>query len=531
MFSLLHPSAPSARWPGIRILVVGSGLIFATIGFVAAAEVQPVVTVTGGAIAGRTLPGGHGAVFRGVPFAAPPIGDRRWREPMPIEPWSGTRDGDKSGPPAMQASFGWNADMAAASREDCLYLDVWTPSVGKGERPVMVWIHGGGNVGGSGGFDQLYDGTRLIGHDVVLVVVEYRLGIFGFLAHPALTQESPHHASGDYGLLDQLAALQWVHDNIAKFGGDPSNVTVFGQSAGAIDILHLLTSPLAHGLIHRAIVESGSLPAASMSPSLAHAEAAGVAAVARLDPPAGDPLKYLRGLSPAEILAKAGPVPAVAVDGWVLKEPPVLAFAQGRSLPVPLLIGTCAMEFPIDGGIANCRTVVAQFFGKHAEEAERLYAIDGEHTGLPVDPLLGGTPEQLGADLFRCGAILDGEWHAKAGHPTWEYQFDRAIPPRAHVAHSSDLPYVFGNLVATGSQGGEFTPVDRQVSDAIQAYWTNFARTGNPAGPGLPAWPAFDATTRFYQEFGADGSVVTNRDQRAPFLPVFREMMLNNATK
>jgi para-nitrobenzyl esterase len=215
---------------------------------------EPVVSVTGGDIRGRLLEDGAGAVFKGIPFARPPVGDFRWREPMPVIPWNDTRDAGESGPPAVQPALGWNDKSAAASREDCLYLDVWTPTGPSTARnPVMVWIHGGANVAGAGGFDPLYDGRALISHGAVLVVVEYRLGILGFFAHPELTRESAHHASGNYATLDQIAALRWVRDNIGKFGGDPENVTIFGQSAGATDVLALMASPLSKGLFHRAI--------------------------------------------------------------------------------------------------------------------------------------------------------------------------------------------------------------------------------------------------------------------------------------
>jgi para-nitrobenzyl esterase len=529
MTSLFSPRDFVAHVSGRNGLAV-CGLFFVALWSAspATAEDRPIADVTGGTIEGRALPDGHGAVFKGIPFAAPPVGEQRWREPMAVEPWKGVRDAGTSGPPAMQASFGWNAEMAAASREDCLYLDVWTPAPGPGKRPVMVWIHGGGNVGGSGGFDFLYDGTRLISHDVILVVIEYRLGIFGFLSHPALTRESPHHASGNYGLLDQLAALRWVKDNIATFGGDPGNVTVFGQSAGSIDILSLLASPLSRGLFQRAIAESGSLPPVARTPSLARAEKAGAEAVAKLGAPVGDPLEFLREMPASEILAKAGPVAASNVDGWVLTEPPAAALADGHELPVPLIIGGCAIEFPLDGDVENWRTATRRFMGDLAPEILALYQIDDGHTGLPVDPVEGGTAAQLGTDFLRVGAIIQGEWHATAGHPTWQYQFDRAIPPRPHVGHSGDLPYVFGNLLAKGSQGGAFTDVDRHVSDLIQAYWTNFARNGDPNGPGLPPWPAFDAGKRRYAEFGPDGVLEIRDHQRGVFVPIFRRWLLGD---
>lgn len=257
---------------------------------------EPIVSVTGGNLRGRLLEDGAGAVFKGIPFARPPVGDFRWREPMPVVPWPGTRDAWESGPPAVQPPLGWNDKAAAASREDCLYLDVWTPSGPSTARnPVMVWIHGGANVAGAGGFDPLYDGRALISHDVVLVVVEYRLGILGFFAHPELTRESTHHASGNYATLDQIAALRWVRDNIARFGGDPENVTIFGQSAGATDVLALMASPLSKGLFHRAIAESGA-PSPTSTLALGEAEEEGARAGEKLGARGGHALGFLRSL-------------------------------------------------------------------------------------------------------------------------------------------------------------------------------------------------------------------------------------------
>jgi para-nitrobenzyl esterase len=472
---------------------------------------------------GRNLPDGHGAVFKGVPFAAPPVGELRWREPMPVVPWKGVREAAVSGPPAMQASFGWNDQTAAASREDCLYLDVWAPSwPAQGRKPVMVWIHGGGNTGGSGGADPLYNGTALISHDVVLVVVEYRLGLFGFFAHPELTAESPHHASGNYGIMDQIAALRWVHDNIAKFGGDPGNVTIFGQSAGAFDILTLMASPLAHGLFHRAIAESGALPPGRMTPSLAQAEQAGVEAAEKFGAPAHLALRYLRALPAAELVKRGRPLGGFNVDGWVFPQAPADIFLAGKEQHVPLIIGGCAVEFPADGSPEVLRKTLQELFGNLSPQAQALYTPTDNGPGVVSDPVYGNVADQIGTDRMRCPAVIEGEWHLAAGNATWEYQFDRAIPPRPRVAHSSDLPYVFGNLFTSGSQGGEFQAADHRLSDAIQGYWTNFARNGDPNGPGVPPWPRFDPNKRKYLEFTTAAEIAVNENQRGPFCDLYR---------
>jgi para-nitrobenzyl esterase len=492
-----------------------------------AADPGVLTDVTGGQIRGRLLLEGAGAVFRGIPFAQPPVGDLRWREPMPVVPWQGARDAGKPGAPAAQAPAGWNDEAAAHSSEDCLYLDVWSPmKSAKGPMPVMVWIHGGGNVAGAGGFDPLFDGRLLIRHDVVLVVIEYRLGALGFLSLPGLTAESPHHSSGNYAILDQIAALRWVHDNAAQFGGDMRNVTAFGQSAGAVDIMALLASPLTRGLIQRAIVESGPLPSIANTATFAGAEQAGMAAISRLNPPAKDPLGYLRSLSASEIFKLNGYIQPFAADGWVFPKAPARTYADGEESRIPLIVGSNAIEFPADGTVAEMRESIRKFFGSDAPRALELYGLSDAGKPAAIDPLYGDMADQWGSDRFRCPSVVAGGWHSDAGNPTWQYQFDRAIPPHPKTGHSSELPYVFGNLLANGSQAGRFQEADRVLSRIMQGYWTNFAWTGNPNGPGLPDWPAFDTKARKYAEFTAMGSVAVGADQRGPFSELFRAAML-----
>jgi para-nitrobenzyl esterase len=500
--------------------------------FARAEDASPVITVTGGKIGGRLLPEGAGAVFKGIPFAQPPVGDLRWREPMPVVAWSGVRDAAESGPPAAQASFGWNDKFAAASREDCLYLDVWTPACQPPTRlPVMVWIHGGANIAGTGGSDPLYHGAALIRHGVVLVIIEYRVGIFGFFAHPDLTHESPHHASGNYGIMDQLAALRWVRDNIARFGGDPDNVTAFGQSAGAFDIVALLTSPQARGLFHRAIAESGSSHLAPPAATLAEAEQAGVRVGSTLGAKDSDSLRFLRALPAREILRGAASIgAAINVDGWVFPAPPAQVLAAGRGLRVPLIIGSVAVELPAAGAVDELTRQMQNVFGPVAPKALALYGLADPGRPPAVDPLYGNVADQWGSDQFHCAAVIEGAWQATAGNPTWEYQFDRAIPPRSQTGHSSDLPYVFGNLYAKGSQAGDFQEADSRLAAAIQTYWTNFARTGDPNGPGVFFWPRYDGRTRQFLEFTAKADLSVSENQRGPFCDLFRELLGQTAT-
>jgi len=493
-----------------------------------------VVSVTGGTIRGRLLPDNGGAVFRGIPFAQPPVGDLRWREPFPVAPWTGTREAAQSGPPAAQLPLGWNDRSAAASREDCLYLDVWTPAGPSAARkPVMFCIHGGANVAGAGGFDPLYDGRALIGRGVVLVVIEYRLGIFGFLTHPELARESPHHTSGNFAILDQIAALQWVRANIAAFGGDPGNVTIFGQSAGSYDVTALMASPLSKGLFQRAIGESGAMDPPHVQTRDA-AEKAGLRAAARMGAPDRDALRFLRSLPTAEVLKAGESVVSFCTDGWVFPESPLRTWASGREHPVPLIIGSNTIEFPYAGSADDMRRDIRAAFGDLAPRALALYGVAGGGLPVFVNPIYGTAADQWGSDLFRCPVVVDGQWHSGAGNPTWEYEFNRAIPPRPRVAHSSDLPYVFGNLYAAGSQGGAFTDEDRALSAIIQGYWTNFARSGDPNGPGLPAWPRYDPRERRYIEFtppaGPFAAVAQRTDERGPFCDLFRQVMGRDAS-
>jgi para-nitrobenzyl esterase len=274
------------------------------------AETGPTVSVTGGQVQGRTLPGG--AVFKAIPFAAPPVGDLRWKPPMPVKSWSGVRDAGEYGATCAQMNANWNRVAATNGKEDCLFLNVWTPEwPSKTKKPVMMWIHGGGNQGGSalgsGGIEPPFDGENLSRHGVVVVTIQYRLGLLGFLAHPELTAESPNHASGNYAIMDQIAALRWIKENISAFGGDPANVTVFGQSAGGRNTGQLLVSPLSAGLFARAIEESGTVVGgATLTPTLGDAEKAGVGFAAKMGAPATGALAYMRKLPVAEVL-KAEP--------------------------------------------------------------------------------------------------------------------------------------------------------------------------------------------------------------------------------
>lgn len=469
----------------------------------AAQELQG--TVTGGKIQGTPLSGG-GAAFRGIPFAAPPVADLRWREPMPVRPWPGVRDATNFGARCMQNGTGVS--------EDCLYLNVWTPEwPAKSRKPVMLWIHGGGNFAGASS-EPIFDGESLARRGIVLVSANYRLGVFGFFAHPELTAESKHHASGNYGLMDQVAALKWVRDNIANFGGDPRNVTIFGESAGSLDINVLLTSPLTKGLFTRLIGESGPVVA---PPSLAEGEKKGLTVAADLK--VGS-LKALRAVA-AEDLQKAtgqglsflGPLLGVVVDGWVLPKAPFQVFEAGQEHPVAFVLGTNARELsrPFFAVPGLSQGISAQF-GPLEPRALGVYGIKDGQEPQP-DPVLGSAMAQWATDTqFRCGTVAQLIWHSRAGNTAYQFQFSRVPPGREAVgaAHGSELPYVFGTLSTASrtANAPKYDSVDATVSDQMQQYWTNFAKTGDPNGGSLPQWPKFEPTARAYIDLTANGSAV-----------------------
>ena len=472
------------------------------------------VTIQSGQIKGAARPTG-GAEFLGIPYAQPPVGDLRWREPQPAKAWSEVRDATGFGAPCAQRDLGgWNRYDAEHGKEDCLFLNVITPKwPAKEKLPVMVWLHGGANEGGSASSALYKDGT-LVQHGVILVTVNYRLGIFGFMAERGLEQESPHHVSGNYGLLDQILALHWVHDNIAKFGGDPGNVTLFGQSAGARDSGLLMASPLANGLFQRVIQESGSPLSYPLRPQ-AEAEAANDSILASLNAPVEGAMEFLRKQT-AEALLKAvanHPPEGLAVldpivDGYVFPKSPVDIFAAGEEAPVAVLIGTTTREFGMQGSPDAIRKMIREFSGSTSEKLFEAYGLSKGASGT-TDPLFGPAGDQWFADqLFRCPIATEAMWHHTAHHVVYEYQFGRAIPGHEEQGsvHSADLPYVFGFYPKGGNIGGTFGETDFKLADLIETYFTNFAKTGNPNGTGVPEWPAFDEAQR-YVFFKEDGQL------------------------
>lgn len=490
----------------------------------AAAQAAPTVNVKAGKLAGAAT-GNGGAVFKGIPYAQPPVGDLRWREPVPAKAWSGVRQATAFGPTCVQGG-----NLGKESSEDCLYLNVWTPKWSMTKpAPVMVWIHGGGNFAGAGS-ELIFNGENLAWHGVVLVTLNYRLGVFGFLAHPELSKESPHHVSGNYGLLDQILGLRWVHDNIAKFGGDPDNVTIFGESAGSLDVNVLMTSPLAKGLYRRVIGESGPVVA---PPPMAEEEKKGEGLAAKFNISGEDELAKLRALSSADLqkatgqgLAFLGPTLGVNVDGYIFPESPMKAFILGHEHKADLLLGSNSQElqrpfFPMAGGI---RQAISDQFGALKDRALELYSLNAA-TEPTADPRLGPVMAQWATDTqFRCGSVAELIWHTNAQNSAYQFQFSRSAPEKEALGapHGSEVAFVFGTL-DTQANPPRYTEADHQLSETMQQYWTNFAKTGNPNGAGLPNWPAFDAKGRAYMELTNSGAV-PSKELRGPVCELYREM-------
>ncbi len=494
----------------------------------------PVVSVNTGQLRGSLTADGV-AVFKNIPFAQPPVGDLRWREPLPARAWTGVRDATAFGPMCHQ-----NDNRHTPHSEDCLQLNVWTPAWPvKSRVPVMVWIHGGGNTAGSG-VEALFNGETLARRGVVLVTVNYRLGIFGFFPHPELTKESAHRSSGNYGLLDQIQALRWVQQNIARFGGDPANVTIFGESAGAADVNSLIASPLAKGLFARAIAQSGPIAqgGALGAQLLADAEKRNVAFAAKLGITGDGALGRLRAIPAAELMDKVGPgmpgaprVPGaedgrpmmgIVVDGWVLPEPPTKIFAEGRQHKVPLLTGSNSQEMQAGRGgrgpssAADLRQLISQQFGPLADRALALYRLNGAGDPEP-DPVDGNVATQWTTDTsFRCGTVQELIWHTSAGNPGYQYQFSRTVHGQEALGapHASEIPFIFGTL-PVWQKMRNYNDSDAQYALIMQQYWTNFAKTGDPNGGNLPKWPKFDPARRAYLEFTDAGPVAKEGLRRA----------------
>lgn len=465
-----------------------------------------VVKTQAGAVRGAYTTDHQVRAFKGIPFAAPPVGDLRWQPPQPAEPWTGVRDATEFGPRCMQAHI--YSDMRfrdPGPSEDCLNLNVWTPANAKpGSLPVMVWIFGGGYMAG-GTSEPRQDGQFLAHRNVVVVSMNYRLGIFGFFALPGLTAESPHHASGNYGLMDQNAALEWVQKNIANFGGDPHNITIFGESAGSESVSDLMASPVAEGHFQKAIGESGSefpkyITALKSLPVVEERDAQFAQAVFGTTK-----LAALRAIPANELLNKTQAAEVgthiefrPVIDGWFLPASLPKIYAAGKQAHIPLLAGWNADEARAEVTFAKTPVTAQSFkeqahaqFGPYADEFLKLYPANSNAQTL------------RSAGDFAGAHFLDFVtwWWINAqvrtsDAPVYHYRFDLAPPAdKFHPAglgafHSDDIEYVFGTL--DSRLDATIRPEDYKLSNQIGEYWTNFARTGNPNGEGLPNWPTYD---------------------------------------
>ena len=515
---------------------------------------RPEATTASGRVRGALDDGGTIALFRGIPYAAPPVGDRRWKPPAPPEPWRGVRSCKKFGPTAYQRAAGIDQffdnlvrglGLGVARRkaltlalkvapgrqsEDCLTLNVRAPAGAEG-LPVMVWIHGGDHTDGSGS-ELFYQGNALPERGCVLVTINYRLGLFGFLAHPDLASESPDQVSGNYGLLDQIAALEWVRDNIASFGGDPGRVTIFGESAGGEAVLNLLTSPRARGLFQRAIAQSPSdsgrwlhlrRPALDFLP----AEEAGSDFATLAVGPAAGQLGRLREMTPEALTEMYQAHPELGryfypvVDDVILPETPMSAFTDQRQASVPLMIGYnrdegtllapfshpagAEFEAPTDGTTVSPAQARAAFERSYPspQHVDRLMAA---YPGLAsLDP--AAVCEHLGDHMFGVHVDHATRRHSAAGHPVYRYHF-RAVPASKKQTigafHAAEITYVFGTKFPLVPDPDDAHLLTREMGDR----WFAFAATGVPDAPGRDAWPTYDAGDPQHMVFDRPRSAV-----------------------
>jgi para-nitrobenzyl esterase len=492
----------------------------------AGAFAQERIKLINGTIEG-TLEASGVRSFKGIPFAAPPGGALRWQPPQPATNWQGVRKADRFGPRCMQRNiFGDMNFRANGMGEDCLSLNVWTPAKQRGEKlPVLVYFYGGGFMAGDGS-EPRYDGESMARKGIVALTVNYRLGVFGFMAHPELTKESSHRASGNYGLLDQHAALKWVQQNIAAFGGDPQRVTIAGESAGSISVSAQMASPLSKGLIAGAIGESGSIMGALSAVPLTEGEQNGVKFAAAIGK---DSLAALRAM-PAEQLLEATAKPGLprfspVVDGWFFPKSPFEIFAAGEQARVPLLAGVNSEEsgyFGILGRekptVENYRKALERLYPGKSDEVFKLYPATNETEVMDA-------AQALASDRFI--SYSTWKWTDLAtktgGKPTYYYLYARPRPPmrpemgdaQAGLAggvvrgqqaaanprppargavHSAEIEYAMGNL--DSNKVYAWTPDDYKVSRLMQEYFASFIRTGNPNGKGLPNWPKFSENQR-----------------------------------
>ena len=443
-------------------------------------------------------------IFKGIPFAAPPVGQLRWKAPQPVQSWTGVRNCDTFSASPMQGSPApfsmWSEEFLIRKEpisEDCLYLNVWTSSTSANKKlPVLVWVYGGGFVSG-GSNVPIYDGEAMAKEGIVFVSINYRVGIFGFFAHPELTGEAPYHASGNYGILDQIAALKWVQKNIAAFGGDPHNVTIAGQSAGSMSVNVLVASPLAKGLFNKAIAESGaSFLRNNSGNNLQQAEEAGVKTATALH---ANSIETLRKL-PASELMKAQSQRSVIIDGYVLPQSVTAIFHGNKANKVDLLTGWNENE-GLSGTIKNAADYTTQMQQQYGDNAQTLL----QYYPAVNDSIASSSQYDLSRDIIF--GVQNYTWAntaSKQGNHVYVYRFTRKVPGAGQYAkygafHTGEVPYAYNNLKFVNRP---WTDIDYKLADVMSSYWANFIKTGNPNGKGLPEWKAYNINEKAIMVLG-----------------------------
>lgn len=475
------------------------------------------IRIEGGLISGIKSQDGEITILKGIPFAPPPVGKLRWKAPQPVRPWAGVKNCDAFGPSPMQAKPApfsmWSEEFLIPREpisEDCLYLNVWTGAKSvKEKRPVLVWIYGGGFASGGSGV-PIYDGEAMAKKGIVFVSLNYRVGIFGFFAHPGLTKESANHSSGNYGLMDQIAALKWVQKNIAALGGDPGNVTIAGQSAGSMSVNCLVASQLAKGLFKKAIAESGA-SFLKGNPTLQEAEQDGIKTAEALKVSS---ITDLRNIPAEELLKKAQGMRRPIIDGYVLPGAISNIFAAGKENDVTLLTGWNEDEGLLSGPIKNASDFhkeVAQQYGADSTTFFKYYpaATDSE-----------AALSQLKISRDMIFGVQNYTWanvESSQGKKVFVYRFTRKVPATGEYVkygafHTGEVPYAYGNLKFVNRP---WEAVDHQLSQIMLSYWVNFITAGNPNGKGLPEWPVYTANNKQIMELGVKQEAKHLPDQTA----------------